>query len=149
MKYPAILAPIRRSSFRWLWIGMGLSYAGDRLQELAQAWLVAGLSQSSAMAVGGIGLLASLPQLLMPLGGAVADRVNRYRLMILCQLVGAGAAAGIGVLVFKDWIQIWHIYAWALLAGTIWLLSRPSFKVVLTDSVPTCSISSSVTGFSS
>jgi len=123
---------------------MGLSYAGDRLQELAQAWLVAGLSQSSALAVGGIGFLASLPQLLMPLGGAVADRVNRYRLMILCQLVGAGAAAGIGILVFKDWIQIWHIYAWALLAGSIWLLSRPSFKVVLTDSVPTAEVRAAV-----
>ncbi len=115
---------------------MGLSYAGDRLQEMAQAWLVAGLSQSSALAVGGIGFLASLPQLLMPLGGAVADRLNRYKLMIVCQIVGAAAAAGIGLLVFHDWIKIWHIYGWALLAGTIWLVSRPAFKVVLTESVP-------------
>jgi predicted MFS family arabinose efflux permease len=136
LKIPAILMPIRRSSFRWLWIGMGLSYAGDRLQEMAQAWLVAGLSQSSALAVGGIGFLASLPQLLMPLGGAVADRLNRHKLMIVCQIIGAAAAAGIGLLVFNDAIKIWHIYGWALLAGTIWLVSRPAFKVVLTESVP-------------
>lgn len=136
MKFPAILMAIRRPSFRWLWVGMGLSYAGDRLQEMAQAWLVAGLSQSSAMAVGGIGLLASLPQLLMPLGGAVADRVNRYRLMIVCQIAGAAAAAGAGILVLTDQIKIWHIYIWALLAGTIWLVSRPAFKVALTESVP-------------
>lgn len=123
---------------------MGLSYAGDRLQELAQAWLVAGLSQSSAMAVGGIGFLASLPQLLMPLGGAIADRVNRFRLMILCQLVGAGAVAVIGILVFKNWIQIWHIYLWAILAGTIWLVVRPAFKVILTESVPTGEVRAAV-----
>jgi predicted MFS family arabinose efflux permease len=136
MKIPTLLMPIRRSTFRWLWVGMGLSYAGDRLQEMAQAWLVAGLSQSSALAVGGIGFLASLPQLLMPLGGAVADRLNRYKLMIVCQIVGAAAAAGIGLMVFNGSIKIWHIYVWALLAGTIWLVSRPAFKVVLTESVP-------------
>jgi hypothetical protein len=102
MKLPPILIPIRRSTFRWLWVGMGLSYAGDRLQEMAQAWLVAGLSQSSALAVGGIGFLASLPQLLMPLGGAVADCLNWYKLMIVYQIIGASAAAGIGILVFND-----------------------------------------------
>jgi hypothetical protein len=31
-----MLAPLKRSTFRTLWAGMGLSYAGDRLQELAQ-----------------------------------------------------------------------------------------------------------------
>jgi predicted MFS family arabinose efflux permease len=136
MKLPTILTPIRRLNFRWLWVGMGLSYAGDRLQELAQAWLVAGLSHSSALAVGGIGILASLPQLLMPLGGAIAERLNRYKLMIACQIAGAVAAVVIGILVLNNSIHIWHIYIWALLAGTIWLVSRPAFKVVLTDSVP-------------
>lgn len=135
MKIPEFILPMRQVAFRWLWIGMGLSYAGDRLQELAQSWLVAGLSQSSAFAVGGIGIIASLPQLLMPLGGAVADRVNRYRLMIFCQFGGAVAAVLVGVCVLNDWIQIWHIYLWALFSGTIWLISRPAFKVVLTESV--------------
>jgi MFS family permease len=144
MKVPEFILPMRQAAFRWLWIGMGLSYAGDRLQELAQSWLVASLSQSSAIAVGGIGIIASLPQLLMPLGGAVADRVNRHRLMIFCQFGGAVAAALVGVFVFKDWIQIWHIYLWALFSGMIWLVSRPAFKVVLTESVPKEEVRSAV-----
>jgi MFS family permease len=144
MKTPEFILPMRRPAFRWLWIGMGLSYAGDRLQELAQSWLVAGLSQSSAIAVGGIGIIASLPQLLMPLGGAVADRVNRHRLMTICQFGGAAAAAFVGVFVFQGWIQIWHIYLWALFSGTIWLVSRPAFKVVLTESVPREEVRSAV-----
>lgn len=144
MKSPVFFFPVRRPTFRWLWIGMGLSYAGDRLQEMAQAWLVAGLSQSSAIAVGGIGIIASLPQLLMPLGGAVADRVNRHRLMIACQIAGAIAAALVGLFVFNDWIKIWHIYLWALFSGMIWLVSRPAFKVVLTESVPKDEVRSAV-----
>jgi MFS family permease len=144
MKSPVFLLPVKRPAFRWLWIGMGLSYAGDRLQEMAQAWLVAGLSGSSAFAVGGIGIIASLPQLLMPLGGAVADRVNRQRLMIICQIAGAIAAALVGILVFNGWIKIWQIYLWALFSGMIWLVSRPAFKVVLTESVPKDEVRSAV-----
>ena len=36
----SILSPLKRPTFRLLWFGMSLSYAGDRLQELAQGWLV-------------------------------------------------------------------------------------------------------------
>jgi MFS family permease len=71
---------------------MATSYAGDRLQQLAQAWLVATLT-SSALAVGGITALGSLPLLLLPLGGVVADQVDRRRLLIAGQLVGATSTA--------------------------------------------------------
>jgi len=56
----AIPAPLRRARFRQLWLGMASSYAGDRFQQLAQAWLVATLT-SSALAVGGISMLGSIP----------------------------------------------------------------------------------------
>jgi MFS family permease len=87
-----------RKSFRRLWVGMSLSYAGDRLQELAQAWLVATLTQS-ALAVATIAIIAALPQFLTPLGGVIADQVDRRRLIITGQLVGAMLTLFIGVLV--------------------------------------------------
>jgi len=144
MKTPAILSPLRRSAFRLLWAGMGASYAGDRLQELAQAWLVAILTQSSALAVGWISILASVPQLFMPVGGAIADQADRRRLLISGQLVGAAAAAVVGALVLTHRIAAWHIYVWAFASGTIWLLSRPAYKVVLTEAVPLGEVRSAV-----
>jgi MFS family permease len=125
-----------RKSFRRLWVGMSLSYAGDRLQELAQAWLVATLTQS-ALAVATIAIIAALPQFLTPLGGVIADQVDRRRLIITGQLVGAMLTLFIGVLVYLEWISIWHVYVWAFVSGTIWLFSRPAYKVVLTQFVPT------------
>jgi MFS family permease len=125
-----------RKSFRRLWVGMSLSYAGDRLQELAQAWLVATLTQS-ALAVATIAIIAALPQFLTPLGGVIADQVDRRRLIITGQLVGAMLTLFIGVLVYLEWISIWHVYVWAFVSGTIWLFSRPAYKVVLTQIVPT------------
>src|SRR5918998_1323725 len=67
-KLPGMPAPLRRPVFRRVWAGMSLSYGGDRLQQLAQGWLVATLT-GSAVGVGLITALGSLPLLLMPLGG--------------------------------------------------------------------------------
>jgi MFS family permease len=131
----AIPAPLRRASFRQLWLGMASSYAGDRFQQLAQAWLVATLT-SSALAVGWISTLNSIPQLFMPLGGVIADLVDRRRLLITWQMVGAAATIAVAVLVLADRVAVWHIYAWAVINGLIALLSRPAYKVVLTEVVP-------------
>jgi MFS family permease len=130
-----IPAPLRRASFRQLWLGMASSYAGDRFQQLAQAWLVATLT-SSALAVGWISTLNSIPQLFMPLGGVIADLVDRRRLLIVWQMVGAAATTAVAVLVLADHIAVWHIYVWAVINGLIALLSRPAYKVVLTEIVP-------------
>jgi MFS family permease len=131
----AIPAPLRRARFRQLWLGMASSYAGDRFQQLAQQWLVATLT-SSALAVGWISTLGSIPQLFMPLGGVIADLVDRRRLLIAWQLVGAAATAIVAALVLVDRVAVWHIYAWAVVNGLIALLSRPAYKVVLTEVVP-------------
>jgi MFS family permease len=130
-----IPAPLRRASFRQLWLGMASSYAGDRFQQLAQAWLVATLT-NSALAVGWIATLGSIPQLFIPLGGVLADLVDRRRLLITWQLVGAAATAVVAILVLTGHIVVWHIYVWAVINGLIALLSRPAYKVVLTEVVP-------------
>jgi predicted MFS family arabinose efflux permease len=114
---------------------MASSYAGDRFQQLAQAWLVATLT-SSALAVGWISILNSIPQVFMPLGGVIADLVDRRRLLITWQMVGAGATTVVAILVLFDRVAVWHIYVWAVVNGIIALLSRPAYKVVLTEVVP-------------
>jgi MFS family permease len=144
MKIRLSLAPLRHYRFRWLWVGLSASYAGDRLQELAQGWLLAGLTQSSALAVSWISILASIPQLFMPLGGVIADQVDRRKILIFGQVTGACIAAVIGGLVVIGSILPWHIYAWAFISGIIWLFSRPAYKVVLTEVVPQDEVRSAV-----
>ena len=130
-----MLAPLKRATFRTLWAGMGLSYAGDRLQELAQGWLVATLT-SSALAVGGIGVLSSIPMLLMPLGGVIADQTDRRRILIAGQWAGALITGIMAVLAFSQLIAVWHIYLWALISGLVWMVIRPAYKVIVTEAVP-------------
>ena len=68
--------------------------------------------------------------------GVVADLVDRRRLLITWQLIGAAATTAVAVLVLADRVAVWHIYAWAVVNGLIALLSRPAYKVVLTEVVP-------------
>jgi MFS family permease len=128
-------APLKRRVFRLLWAGMGLSYAGDRLQELAQGWLVATLT-GSALAVGGIGILSSIPMLLMPLGGVIADQTDRRRILIAGQWAGAVITGIMAVLAFTRQIAVWHIYVWAFISGLVWMIIRPAYKVIVTEAVP-------------
>ena len=128
-------APLRRATFRWLLVGMGASHTGDRLQQLAQAWLVATLTHS-AFGVGLISAFGSLAQLLMPLGGVVADQVDRRRLVLTGQLLGGGAATILAALVLTGHVAFWYIYIWAFVSGLVWLISRPAYKVLLTNAVP-------------
>jgi predicted MFS family arabinose efflux permease len=66
----------------------------------------------------------------------IADLVDRRRLLITWQMVGAAATAVVAILVLVGRIAVWHIYAWAVINGLIALLSRPAYKVVLTEVVP-------------
>jgi predicted MFS family arabinose efflux permease len=131
----SLLAPLKRSTFRLLWVGMSLSYAGDRLQELAQGWLVATLT-NSALAVGGIGVMSSIGMLLMPLGGVIADQVDRRRILIVGQWAGALLTGVMAVLAFTDRLAVWQIYLWALITGLVWMTVRPAYKVIITQAVP-------------
>jgi MFS family permease len=130
-----IPAPLRRANFRQLWIGMASSYGGDRFQQLAQTWLVAMIT-SSALAVGWIGILNSIPMVFMPIGGVIADQLDRRRLLITWQLIGGIATVIIALLVWIDQIATWHIYIWSAINGLIALFSRPAYKVFLTEIVP-------------
>lgn len=114
---------------------MGLSYAGDRLQELAQGWLVA-TATGSATAVGGLGILNSIPMLLMPLGGVIADQGDRRRILIGGQWAGALITGFMAVLAFGGRIAVWHIYVWAFVSGLVWMVIRPAYKVIVTEAVP-------------
>jgi predicted MFS family arabinose efflux permease len=143
MKHVSLPAPLRYVRFRRLWLSMSASYAGDRLQQLAQGWLVATLTDS-ALAVGAIGMLGSLPLLLSPLGGVIADQVDRRRILVLGQLAGALSTAAVTALVFAGRIAIGHIYLWAFINGLIVLVCRPSYKVAVTESVPVDEVRSAV-----
>ena len=90
---------LRHRNFRLYVVGQGLSLVGFWMQSVAQGWLVYRLS-GSAFALGVVAFAAYAPVLAVaPVAGVVADRVRRYGLVIVTQVLLLLIAAALGVAV--------------------------------------------------
>jgi MFS family permease len=119
------LTPLRRySAFRRLWFGQGISFIGTEIAEVALAFQMYQLT-GSKLAVGLISLTHLVPLLtLTVIGGAIADAVDRRRLMLLQQIgmvCGSLGLAGNAALA--------HPHVWALYASQLVISSSFSIGV--------------------
>src|SRR2546428_8531555 len=95
--------------FRLLWFGAFTSTTGTFMQTLAQAWLVYTMT-NSAFLLGVDRFLSTGPMLLFSLfSGVIADRVERKKIMLLCQYLQMSSALILALLIFTHKIQVWHI----------------------------------------
>ncbi|WP_427019044.1 MFS transporter [Pseudarthrobacter sp. P1] len=105
------------------------------MQRVAQDWLVLELSGSVA-AVGITVFMQFAPSLvLMPLGGLLADRYSKRRILVIAQSSAAVLAAVMAVLALTGTIEVWHIYAIAFLLGLATVLDQPARQVFVNELV--------------
>jgi hypothetical protein len=109
---PAV--PLRKNrDFRRLWLSQTISMIGARSSELAYPLLVIGLTGSAA-AGGLVASVAAATRLILRLpGGAIADRIDRRRLMLWCESVRAAAMSALVISVVFDLASI------AVIAGIV------------------------------
>jgi len=113
-------SPLSVRNFRLYFIGQTVSVSGTWMQRIAQSWLVLELTNSGT-AIGLVTAVQFLPMLfLAPLGGVVADRFDKRRLIIVTQVLAALLAAILGALVVLHLVQLWMVY---ILAGALGLVS--------------------------
>lgn len=119
-------AALRHRNYRLFWTGMVVSLVGMWVQSTATSFLVWELTRS-ALATSLNTLFFSLPSTVLALiGGVVADRVDRRRLLLVTQAVFMLSSAVLTVLTFRDLIQVWHIYVLTMLNGTIMAFDAPA-----------------------
>ena len=81
-RYPAL----RHRNFVLIWSGLLVSNMGTWMQNVAQSWLIYKLTGNNPFYLGLLGLSFALPMIVVPLlGGALADRVDRIRLLYVTQ----------------------------------------------------------------
>ena len=108
---------LRIRNFRMLWIGEGISLLGDQFYMIALPWLVLSLT-GNALAVGTVMAMAGIPRaLFMLVGGALTDRLTPRRLMINSNLARMILTGLLAALVLTNLIELWMLYALALLFG--------------------------------
>jgi hypothetical protein len=131
-----ILRPLRHRDFRLLWTGMTVSLLGDGVTTLALAWQAYEISDApSAFAM--IGFSMTVPHVvLLLIGGAVSDRFDRRRVMLLADLVRMLAVTALGVLSISGSIRIWNMMAIAAVYGAGTAFFGPAFDAIVPDLVP-------------
>jgi MFS family permease len=127
---------LRHRSFQLLWIGFIISVAGSQMQLWALFWHVRTLTDKP-IALGGIGLARIAPIIVFSLvGGALADSINRRKLLFVTQSVMALTALGLAVLTFSGHIALWHIYALTAIQAVAISFDAPARQSMVPNLVP-------------
>jgi MFS family permease len=130
--------------YRVFFTGSMVTRIGEDMQEVAEDWLVFIMTGSPFL----LGLVAFCKGpsrvLLAPIFGAVADRVDRKRILISVYLFQAALALSYGCLVATKLIAFWHIIILAILEGLVAPLSRVTRQTVIPELVPKESLVSAI-----
>lgn len=136
MAFPVALRALRARNYRLFISGQLISLIGTWMQTVAQAWLIYRLTGSAAL-LGLIGFAGQIPVfLLAPLGGVIADRATRHRILVATQSVMMVLALMLAALTLIGAIEVWQIFALASLLGlanAFDIPARQAFIVGLVD----------------
>jgi len=117
--------------FRKLWFGAATSSIGTWMQSVAQNWLVLTIS-GSAFYLGLDAFLGQLPILLFTLlGGVVADRHDRRRVLLGSQYVQMSTAFALALLVALGAVQVWQILALSFVTGCAQAFGGPAHQSLM------------------
>lgn len=99
--------------------GQGISLLGTWMQLTAQSWVVWQLAHST-VALGIVALLSQFPSFLLgPWVGAIADRYDRKKILLITQSVSMILAFLLAFLVQIHELVLWHVYLLALSLGIV------------------------------
>jgi MFS family permease len=127
---------LRHREYRVFWTGNFVSNIGSWMQNVAQGWLVLQITNSPFW-LGLVGFAQQMPALVFSLlGGVIADRASRRRMLLITQTTMMVLALLLAVLTSLDWITVRQIVLIALLAGTTMALNAPTYQSAIRDLVP-------------
>ncbi len=131
----AMFRSFRHRDFAFFWTGNFLSNIGTWMQNLALGWLVLEITNSPFL-LGLNGFLGSAPSLFFSLpGGAIADRLNRRKLMVVSQTAMMALALILAILTSFRVVTIAEILAISFLTGLASALNNPAYQAIVPDLV--------------
>jgi MFS family permease len=139
-------AAFQSRNFVLLWTGLITSNVGTWMAGTAEGWLVTDLKgDSAAFSLGLIAASFAVPLLLLPpVGGAVADRVPRLKLLWTAQLLYLVLAIALTMLTITDVINVGLLMAYAFLTGIVLAFDAPCRHALLPDIVTRDQLTSAV-----
>ncbi len=136
--------PFKHAGYRLLWtIGL-LSGSAFQMQQVVNRWLVYELTRDPVQ-LGLIGAFQAVPLVVLSLfGGAMADKVDRRRLLIVTQAVRTSLALLLLLLAAVGHIQVWHIYLITLMTSSATVFEGPTRQAILPTMVPRSTVTNAL-----
>jgi predicted MFS family arabinose efflux permease len=131
----SVIGPLHEPLFRTLWIAAVVSYTGTWMQNVGAGWLMTSLTMSPLM-VGLVQAAGSIAVFLVVLpAGAMADVVDRRKLLLFTQMWMVVAAAGLGILTLAGRITPGLLLMFTFLMGFGAVLNDPAWQAITPEIV--------------
>lgn len=129
--YRKIFKAFQYRDFRLMWVGACTSSIGTWMQIVAQGWLIYRLSHSPFL-LALDQFLGGIPIFLFSLiGGVVADRIERRRILLYSQYVQLASAALLTVLVAMGIVHVWQILCLSFVSGLAQAFGGPAYQALI------------------
>jgi MFS family permease len=126
---------LRHRNYRLFFSGQSISLIGTWLTRVATAWLVYRLT-GSAWLLGILGFAGQIPTFfLAPLAGVLVDRWDRYRVLLVTQILAMVQSALLAGLALTGVINVWHVLALGVLQGFINAFDMPARQSLMVQMV--------------
>ncbi|MBK8884692.1 MAG: MFS transporter [Bacteroidales bacterium] len=125
-EYKTIFRSLKYRNYRLFFSGQSISLIGTWMQRIAMPWLVYHMT-GSALLLGIVSFAGQIPSfLLSPLAGVLTDRLNRYHVLLVTQILSLIQAFVLAWLSLSGSIQIWQIIVLSVILGCINSFDIPS-----------------------
>jgi len=127
---------LKNRDFALLWSGLLVSNTGTWMQTVAQGWLIITLTNSPGW-LGAVSIARALPYLVVPpMGGVLADRIDRIALLKVTQALSLILAGLLAVLTIAHVITVWELMLLAFLSAAANSVDQPTRNALIPDLVP-------------
>lgn len=126
-----ILTPLSKRNFRLLWASQSISLLGDQFHFIALSWLTLQLT-GSGLALGTVLMAGAIPRaLFMLFGGVLSDRFSPRRIMIISNIARSIVVAIIALMIFSQFIELWHLYVLSISFGIADSFFHPAMSALI------------------
>ncbi|HWI12961.1 MAG TPA: MFS transporter, partial [Burkholderiales bacterium] len=135
---------LRHRDFRWLWAGTFCATGGQWVQQATLGWVAYELTGSGTLLGAVLGMRAIPMLLLAPVSGLVAERYDRRRALAASQILVCIISLLLALAIALDALQVWHLFAFTLLAGVGAVFDRTLRSALVFNVVPRTEVANAV-----
>ncbi|MDP3063735.1 MAG: MFS transporter [Chloroflexota bacterium] len=130
-----ILLAFSHPGYRRFWGHVTFNGAGRVLESMTVGWLVLEVTDSAFWVGAAAGARGFGSVAMAPIGGLIADKMDRRLLLILIQAARVAIGVTLGMLVLTGHIALWHILLFAVLQGVLMNMNLPARNALTLDLV--------------